>query len=66
MEQPKLPPIPNDAFDGYKGEKVDLSKMPTCAHKNVTPVSGTELKCTCGAGWVGSNISTLYNLLKNQ
>ncbi len=66
MSQPKLPPLNDEVYDGFKGEKVDLSNMPRCTHKNVTAVSGTELKCSCGAGWVGSNVANLYNLLKNQ
>lgn len=62
----KLPPLPEEAYDGVKEPAVDLSKKEICNHKGVKMVSGSELRCPCGAGWQGANVASLYNLLKNQ
>jgi len=66
----KLKPLRNlGAFDGekYKAEiPRDISIKKTCQHKDIRIVSGTEIVCKCGVGFKGSNILTLYNLLKNQ
>ena len=60
----KLPPIPEESFDGEK-ESVDI-KSTKCTHKNVEVFQGNKLLCKCGAGWEGHNIYTLYKLLKAQ
>ena len=59
----KLPPLSEEAFDGdnYKTEL----RFNKCSHKDVQIV-GNELRCKCGAGYMGSNIAVLYKLLKEQ
>lgn len=60
----KLPPIPEESFDGekYKAELVENR----CPHKDVKIISGSELRCKCGAGWHGQGVVTLYNLLTSR
>lgn len=60
----KLPPLPDEVFDGYK-EKREIDFSNKCTHRNVKVV-GSELQCTCGAGWIGGNIATLHNLMSNR
>jgi len=53
------------AFDGVK-ESAEIPRdvpLPKCPHKNVTLISGSEMRCKCGAGWKGPNILKLYKLL---
>ena len=53
------------AFDGEK-EKADIPRdvdLPKCPHKAVRLISGSEMRCKCGAGWNGGDIIKLYKLL---
>lgn len=63
----KLPPLSKEAFDGEHFEALiprDESLEKKCTHKGkVTLISSTELRCKCGTGWNGANISLLYKLL---
>jgi hypothetical protein len=64
-----LPPLPEEAFDGHKEEAAIHKTEPlpkTCNHKDVQIISGTEIRCGCGAGWTGASIMMIYNALKNQ
>lgn len=56
--QSKLPPISNETFDGDK-QTVEL-KSNKCTHKRANLISPEELRCPCGAGWQGSQVSRLY------
>lgn len=64
--QPKLPPLPDDAFDGEK-YSVDLPQHDSlpkrCDHKKATLASSTEVHCSCGSGWTGENAAQLHKLL---
>jgi len=64
MSEP-LPPIPDESLDGYKEEAAIHRDQPlprTCDHSMVKFV-GNNLQCGCGAGWTGTNLTDLYNLL---
>ena len=53
------------AFDG-ENYKEDLPRdvpLPKCPHKKVRMISGSEMRCQCGAGWNGPNIIKLYMIL---
>jgi len=53
------------AFDG-EHESAEIPRdvpLPKCKHKNIEIISGSELRCKCGAGWSGGNIKELYKLL---
>jgi len=68
-QAPKLPPLDEEAFDGYKEEAPiprDIPIPKTCNHKDVHIISSTEIKCGCGVGWSGHDILKLYNILKGQ
>jgi hypothetical protein len=56
----KLPPLPDDAFDGVK-QKTEV-KFERCTHKNISFVNG-ELRCPCGVAYAGPNLHELYTLL---
>ena len=65
MSEP-LPPLPEEAYDGYKEDAPIPRDKPlekTCNHSMVTIVSSTELRCGCGVGWNGANVIELYNAL---
>lgn len=65
-EEPKLPPIEEETFDGYKEEAPihrDIPLTPKCNHKNIQIISGNELRCSCGVGFTGTNIMELYKTL---
>ena len=66
MESKKLKSLRSlGAFDGVKAS-AELPRdvpLPKCSHKNVKIISGSELRCKCGAGWVGGRIIELYKLL---
>jgi hypothetical protein len=66
MNEPKLPPIEPEAFDGYKEEAAIHRDNPLpkkCNHSMCKIISSTELRCGCGVGWQGVNVIKLYNLL---
>lgn len=53
------------AFDGEK-EKADIPRdvpIPKCPHKKIRMISGSEMRCQCGAGWRGANMIQLYKAL---
>jgi hypothetical protein len=53
----KLPPLPDDAFDGEKQSvQVQFQK---CPHKNIKIISSTEVRCECGVGWTGKDVHKL-------
>ncbi len=61
----KLPPLPQEAFDGKKFEATipKLDALPNrCKHKNAK-LTDRELRCPCGASWSGPNIAALHALL---
>ncbi len=60
MSEPKLPPLPTDAFDGDK-QNTEI-KFQRCKHKNAT-FTGSEIRCSCGAAWTGPDLHKLYKLL---
>ncbi len=65
---PKLNPLDfTDEIKDYDAfhEKVEIQSK-KCNHKKVTLVDSKTIRCECGASWGGANITTLYNLLKNQ
>lgn len=54
------------AFDGekYSTEMHRDEPLPKkCLHKDVTIISGSELRCKCGLTYIGPNIVELYNKL---
>lgn len=53
------------AFDGesYKEDIPRDVPLPKCSHKKVRMISGSEMRCQCGAGWVGPNMIELYKTL---
>lgn len=60
----KLPPIPDEQFDGEKYQ-VEL-KNKGCKHKGVT-LSGNVIYCKdCGAEWSGSNIGALWQAFQER
>lgn len=65
----KLKPLSKlGAFDGEK-EKTEMPRdghLPKCKHEKLTLISGSEMRCSCGAGWIGRDILKLYNLLKKR
>lgn len=68
-QEPKLPPLEKEAFDGHREEAAihrDIPLTQTCKHTNVQIVTSTELRCGCGAGWSGPDILKLYSALKKQ
>lgn len=60
MASPKLPPLPDEAFDGEK--HTTEIQIPKCPHKQVK-IENNELRCTCGAAWTGTGIHELYKLM---
>lgn len=63
----KLPPLDFKDEAEYRPfqEKIEV-KTNICKHKQVSYVNAHSIRCQCGAGWDGANISELYNLFKNQ
>jgi hypothetical protein len=65
MESKKLKSLRSlGAFDGEK-EHAEIPRdvpLPKCNHKDVKMISGSEMRCKCGAGWRGINVSKLYKL----
>ena len=60
----KLPPLPDEAFDGEK-YSVEL-KNKKCDHKDVT-LNGNVIFCkACGAEWSGPNIGALWQAFKER
>ena len=56
----KLPPIPQESFDGDKqSSEIKFNK---CDHKKVKFENGV-LRCPCGVGYAGPNLYELYKLL---
>lgn len=54
------------AFDGEKYSLEMHRDEPlkrTCDHKNIQIISGSELRCKCGAGFIGPRILELYKKL---
>jgi len=52
------------AFDGETSH-ADIPRdvpLPKCEHKAVRLVTGSELRCKCGAAWKGHNVIRLYEL----
>mgnify|MGYP000402403289 CR=1 FL=1 len=69
MDKPELPPLPKEVFDGehYEAPIPKNTPLPkNHTHRDVTLVSSTEVKCSCGVGWTGPDILKLYNALKKQ
>ena len=60
----KLPPLPDEAFDG---EKYNVTlKNKKCKHKNVT-LNGNVIYCPdCGAEWSGPGIGALWQAFKER
>ena len=56
----KLPPLPDDVFDGEK-QKTTINFV-RCSHSKVSFKNG-ELRCPCGAAWIGTNLHELYKKL---
>ncbi len=54
------------AFDGEK-ESAEIPRdepLPKkCTHKGIQMISGTELRCSCGIGYLGKGIQEIYDLL---
>lgn len=63
-QENKLPPIEDESFDEDK-QKITLVEN-KCEHRNTKVISGSELRCTCGAVWIGEAIVNLHNLLQNR
>jgi len=63
-----LPPLDfTDEIKDYESFNEKKEIIPTkCNHKKITLVDSTHIRCECGTGYSGSNITELYNLLKNQ
>jgi hypothetical protein len=55
----KLPPIPEESFDGVK-EKTEV-KFNRCSHSKIKFING-ELRCKCGAAYSGPNLHKLFKL----
>lgn len=55
----KLPPLPQEVFDGSK-ESVEIT-FNKCTHSQskLKIYSGTEVRCECGAGWMGKDVIQL-------
>ena len=52
------------AFDGEKSS-AEIPRdvpLPKCKHKDVKMISGSEMRCKCGAGWRGGNVQKLYKI----
>jgi len=68
----KLPPIPEDSYDGEKFEAPipKVGSLPIgCDHRNKVTIVGTEVRCQCGTGWPSSNTAEaldLYNKLTSS
>lgn len=68
-QEPKLPPIEKESFDGEHEEASIHRDEPlpkVCNHRGIELISSTEIKCSCGAGWTGDNILELFRLFKEQ
>lgn len=63
-DKTKLPPLTDEAFDGFKSSKE--IKFKKCPHKNVKYVSANTLRCACGACWNGPGIDKLYSFFKTS
>jgi len=53
------------AFDGEKSH-TELPRdvpLPKCKHKDVKIITGSKIRCKCGASWSGGNILELYRAL---
>lgn len=60
--QSKLPPLPEEAFDGEK-HSVTL-EFPKCKHELIL-IKSQEVKCKkCGAGWIGGGVEKLLQTSK--
>lgn len=66
-KQSSLPPIDFsddiENLDAHVEEKE--VKFSNCNHINVAHKEG-KLICTCGAGWQGPGLNTIYTLFKSQ
>lgn len=63
-QENKLPPIDDESFDGDK-QKTTLVEN-RCEHRDTKVISGSELRCSCGAVWIGESIVNLHNLLQSR
>lgn len=63
MEKNKLPPLPPSNDEFWDGEKYSVEVKPSDHKHKFVKVSLNEIRCSCGAGYSGSNIDTLLNLL---
>ena len=60
--QSKLPPLPDESYDGDKqSTNVEFKR---CTHSKVE-FKNAELRCPCGASWVGTNLHDLYTHFKS-
>jgi len=60
----KLPPLPDEAFDGEK--YVTELKNNKCDHKEAV-LKGNIIYCkTCGAEWQGPGIGALWQAMKEN
>lgn len=60
MKQNKLPPLPNEVFDGDKQTFED--KPVKCNHK-FKVISSTEIRCSiCGVGLIGNGVTALVDM----
>lgn len=67
MDKPnKLPPMPDESFDGEK-HKSEVGLKARCNHKDsVTYVGNSRIQCgRCGNGWEGPNIGELLGMFKS-
>lgn len=59
----KLPPLPEEAFDG---EKITTEiKHTPCTHKDVEYRDNTVTCKKCHAGWQGHDVYRLFEMLKS-
>lgn len=53
----KLPPLPDEVFDG---DKFSFDDKPVKCDHQLKAVSSTEVRCTkCSAGWRGAGVLAL-------
>lgn len=61
-----LPPLPPSNDEFWEGEKFSAELKPTEHKHKYSKVSPTEIRCSCGSGYSGSNIDTLLKLLTTE